>query len=142
MPTGTKFAPSRVDEFEAAKLQFNAQGVKSNPSLNTTTNIDLYFSDDHLITGFWVVCSGANAGDKISLQAVDTDNIMGFGAGTVLKTFASNIYLAANFDAQFDVAYPAKIYAGLSLRIIYTSTLLIGVTPFFAINYKLHKVLL
>lgn len=141
MPTGTKFAPSRVDEFQADKLQFNAQGVKANPSLNTATNLDLYFSDDHLITGFWLVCSGAASGDKVALQAIDTDNIMGFGAGTVLKQFATNIYLASNFDAQFDVAYPAKIYAGLSLRIIYTSTSLLG-SPFFAANFKLHKVLI
>lgn len=141
MPTGTKFAPTRISEFDAAKLQFNAQGAKASPSLNTTTNIDLYFADDHLLTGFWVVCTGAAQGDSIALKAVDTDNIMGFGAGVVLKTFASNIYIATNFDAQFDVAYPAKVYAGLSLRVVYTSTTILG-SPFFAVNYKLHKVLI
>lgn len=143
MPANTTYRPARVLDFEYSKLNYNAQGVKANPTLNETTNIDLYFSDDHLITGFWVVGADVSFGDKIDLQVVDIDNIFGLGAGTVVNQFATNIYLpSGNFDQQFDVAYPAKIFAGLSLRVVYHSSVSTGNTPSFAVNYKIHKVLI
>lgn len=142
MPANTTYAPMRVTDFEASKLQFNAQGIQSRPALNSTSNIDLYFSDDHLITGFWLTVAGATIGDYLSLQVVDTDNIMGYGANTVLKTFASNIFIPTSVDAQFDIVYPAKIYAGLSLRMRYTSVALLGALSVVSVNYKLHKILI
>jgi len=142
MATNTTYRPARVNDFEYQKLNYNAKGVKANPALDTTTNLDLYFTDDHLITGFWIVGSNVTFGDKVALQVIDTDNVFGFGADTVLNQFATNIYLpVGSFSQDFDVAYPAKIYAGLSLRLIYTSTATTGDTPSFAVNYKIHKIL-
>lgn len=139
MATGTTYAPIKVADFQANKLQYNATGVTATLTAGATTNIDLAFTDDHMLTGFWLVGSNINPGDKIALQVVDSSNIFGFGAGTVLKQFATNIYLPASCDAQFEVAYPAKVYAGLSLRVVYTST---GATnPIFAVNYKIHKII-
>lgn len=140
MASNTNYAPNKVTEFQANKLQYNATGVTATITAGTTTNIDLAFTDDHLLTGFWLIGSGINPGDKIALQAVDSSNIFGYGAGTVLKQFATNIYLPATCDAQFDVAYPAKVYAGLTLRVIYTSTGILS--PVFAVNYKIHKIII
>lgn len=141
MPTNTNFDPRHVGDFDKLKMNFNAQGVKNTISLNTTTNIDLDFTDDHVVTGFWVLGSGVNLGDYIDIQVVDKNNMFGLGAGAVIKQFGTNLYMPATFDMNVDVAYPAKIYAGLTLRVVYHSTLLIGVAPYFAINWKVHKIL-
>lgn len=143
MPSNTTYRPARVVDFEYQKLNYAAQGVMANPTINTSTNVDLYMAHDYLITGFWITGGGTTFGDKVTLQAIDTDNIFGYGAGTVLNEFATDVYLPANsFSEHFDVAYPAKIFAGLSLRIIYTSVATTGAAPSFAVNYKLHKVLI
>lgn len=141
MPTGTTFDPKNANDFDKARMQFNAKGVSATCTINAATNLDLYFSEDHLVTGFWIVGSGLKLGDKVDLKVIDTDNIMGFGAGVAIKTLATDIYLPQSVDQQFDVAYPAKVLAGLSLRLIFRSSATTGDGPFVAINWKIHKVL-
>lgn len=138
MPTGTKFNPFHTNELDKTALLFNAQGVTANPTAGTTTNIDLALTDDHLITGAWVVVSGATLGDTISFQVIDSSGVLA-PPGTMLNQFMTSWYLPASAETQLDMVYPAKIIAGLTLRVVYTST---GATaPFIGINYKLHKVL-
>jgi hypothetical protein len=140
MPSGTVYAPIRVGDFEATKLQYNPMGVRGTISLNSTSNVDLYFTDDCMLTGMWVITSNTTLGDYIRIQVIDTDNIMGYGAGVMIKQFGGNVYLPPITDQQFDIIYPAKVLAGMSLRIAYTSTSIV-LTPDFIVNYKLHKVL-
>lgn len=140
MPTGTTYAPVSTSEFKSTKVQYAARGVSATCTLNAVTNIDLAFTEDHLLTGFWILGKDITLGDKISLQVIDSSNVFGYGAGTVLKEFATNIYITDNLDAQFEVLYPAKVIAGLSIRVVYTSTGTTGNSPFFAANYKLHKI--
>ncbi len=142
MPSNTVFDPKNSDDFDKQKMNFNSQGVMATCTLNTTTNIDLDFTDDHLVTGFWVIGDNITSGDKVDMQIIDPTNIFGFGANAVLKQFCTDIYLpTGSFHEQFDVVYPAKIITGLRLRVIYHSTLVIGLQPIFKVNYKLHKVL-
>ena len=141
MPSNTTYNPVRTTDFEKTKLNFNGQGVTSTINAGTTTNIDYLLADDCLITGLELIVNNGNYGDFANIQVIDTTGFTGYPAGTVLEQIGTNWYLSPSTDTQFDIAYPAKIIAGLTLRIIYTSTLLVG-TTFVAINYKLHKVLI
>lgn len=141
MATGTSYKPEKFVELGAVNLDFNAQGVKATATANTTTNIDYKLLDDCLITGITLLVSSATFGDKATLQVVDVDNVLGYGAGTVLKQPGTNWYMASDVQTQLSASslYPAKITAGLYLRVIYTSTALLT-GPTVCINYHLHKV--
>jgi hypothetical protein len=138
MPSGTLYAPTRTADFESTKLNANAQHAKATVTAGQSANIDLTVADDHLATGAWLVVVGGTAGDTVLLQVVDISGAFCGVPNTVLKTFV-NWAVAPETSQQFEFNYPAKIYAGLTLRVVYTSTG--GTNPFVAINYKLHKVL-
>lgn len=140
MPSNTTYNPVNVAAFEKSKLYFNAQGVSASCTAGTSTNIDYTLVDDCLLTGLEIIVDGAKYGDYANLQVIDPTGITGAPPGTVILQPATNWYVATSYDEQYDLAYPAKIYTGLTLRIVYTSTGII--TPVFvAINYKLHKIL-
>lgn len=129
----TEYNPPHVNSFTKTALLFNAQGVNTTVTPETSANLDLVLTADHLITGAEVVISGAVNGDYITLQVLAGE--------TVVNQYATNWYVASGtYNQQYDVCYPAKLYAGLILRLVYNS---IGteVPVFVAINYKLHKVL-
>jgi len=140
MASNTTYRPTRVADFEASKLNFNAQGTFTTASANQITAIDFTLSDDCLITGAWVLTENGTVGDYCNFQVVDTSGAFTGTPNTVINQFVTNWYLPSSADVQLDMAYPAKIYAGLTLRVLYTSistTTAVSV----AINYKLHKVL-
>lgn len=142
------YNPVKVSDFEKTKMQFNAQGINASISTATVTNIDLDLTDDHMITGAWFIVNGANLGDSVDFQVIDiTGNIihaMSGGLipvtpGYILNQFISNWFMNVSTDTQFDMIYPAKILAGMALRVVYTS---VGSSSVFvAINYKLHEIL-
>ena len=138
MPTGTTFNPNSISEFEKSKLNYAAKGVKSTVPSGTTYDLDMRVADDALITGAWVVTLGSEFGDLASFQIVDVDGIY-TPAGTVLNTFITDWNLVGDVNIDMDIQYPAKIFAGLYLRLKYTS---VGPTDIkLAANWKLHKVL-
>lgn len=139
MPSGTTYRPIKTADFEATKLNFNAQGVATTITLGTTCNLDYTLTDDCLITGAWLLSSSGNLGDTANFQVVDTSGAFTGVPGTVLNQFITNWYCPATADVQFDMVYAAKVYAGLTLRLVYTSTGTSNV--WVAVNYKLHKVL-
>jgi hypothetical protein len=66
---------------------------------------------------------------------------MGFGTNVVLKKFITTWYVSAgNSMLSLDVPYPAKIYAGLFIRLNYISVS--AADSRLSINYLLHKVLI
>ena len=139
MPSNTVFDPRVSSDFDKAKMFFNAQGVSKTITAGTTDTLDYALTDDHLMTGLWVVTSGGAYGDKIDLQVIDTTGAYTGTAGTILKQFATNVFVPPEMSEQFDVAYPSKPFAGMSLRVVYHST---GATDVFcALNWKIHKVL-
>ena len=75
----------------------------------------------------------------VHFEIVDVDNKFGYGAGTVLDRFGDSWYLVNSQECQGDimVPYPAKIAAGLYIRIVYHS---IGASPVNVhANFYLHK---
>lgn len=139
MPSGTTFNPNRVLDFEKIKLVFNAIGTSATISAGATSSIDLLMVDDCLLTGAWLITNNGSYGDSFNFQVIDSTGAFTGTPGAVLLQPVSNWLTAPTTDTQLDMVYPAKIYAGLTLRVSYTS---IGASSVFvAINYKLHKVL-
>lgn len=124
-------------------VNFNGQGVKGVVDANTTASIDLKMLDDNFITGGMLSVKDAAFGDTVTLQVIDKDNILGYGANVVLRQFITNWYIMSDTQLQLnlDLSYPAKVLSGLYLRAVYTSTSE-SVSPVVVINYYLHKALL
>lgn len=141
MPSHTTYNPSNANDFEKTKLVLAAQGVSAVAPNGQTTNMDLTLTDDCLLTGVVFFTNGNAYGDYVSLQVVDATGVTGAPPGTVLLTTASSWYIYPGQYLQIDTQYPAKVLAGLTLRIVYTNVGIgLGSTQIF-INYKLHKCL-
>lgn len=141
MPTGTNYKPYRASELESNKVNANAQGVSGDISFGASSNIDYTFVDDCLITGTILFTKNANYGDKINLQIVDVTGVTGYPIGTVLLQVATNWYVCPDSHVDVDFQYPAKLMAGLALRVVYISAGTGTGTTTAYMNYKLHKCL-
>lgn len=63
----------------------------------------------------------AEVGDHITFQVIDIDNILGYGANTVLDEFGHEWAVIPDSDINIRL-YKAKLIAGLYIRIKYEST--------------------
>ena len=133
--------PRKIEQFDSDMVHVNNQGTISTATAGTTTNIDIKLTDDHCLTGGTLRTYGSVFGDYVIFQVVDVDNILGYGAGAVLGQYCTKWYMRSDAQEQINenTHYPAKIPAGLYLRITYVS---IGTTDVqVAIMYRLHKLM-
>jgi hypothetical protein len=137
----SQYAPTSSSQYSSKDLNANFKGNLFSATAGNVTNNDMLISDDHLIDGATLICINAAIGDKMTMQVVDKDNVMGYGANVVLGQYVTDWYVNPNESKQLDFqsAYPAKIYTGLYLRLIYTSTGSTNVDVI--VNYRLHKIL-
>jgi hypothetical protein len=134
MPSNTTYNPPNIYSFTKTALLFSARGISTTVTAGSSANLDITMTDDCLLTGVELITEAAAFGDTLTLQVLDPTKTV------VLETAASNWYISSTSDQQFEMVYPAKILAGLTLRVIYTS---VGTSNvFLAINYKLHTVLI
>ena len=89
---------------------------------NSTGDIDYKITAERFINGGRLIINNLGVEDKMTFQVVDKDNVMGFGAGVVLDEFIKDYYIPDNATLEIKLDYPARIYAGLYLRLKYTST--------------------
>jgi len=61
---------------------------------------------------------GGSLKDTITFQIVDVDNILGYGAGTVLDEFGKDYHAFPGESHEVD-EFKANLYPGLYLRVIY-----------------------
>lgn len=73
------------------------------------------------MTGVKYKVIGGNAGDKLDFSIVDVDNILGYGAGLVLDSFASDFYVFPDETAVIK-EHRASLVAGLYVRCTYNNT--------------------
>lgn len=137
----SQYAPTTGTQYSSKDLNADFQGFKFTATAGVTTTGDYKILNDSLIDGAVVLVKNSALGDKVTLQVIDIDNIIGYGANVVLGQYVTNWYINPDSTFQVDLksAYPAKILAGLYLRVSYTSVGANNVD--FLINYKLHKIL-
>lgn len=71
--------------------------------------------------GIQYYAKDAVVGDKITFQVVDVDNILGYGANTVLDEFGKNWYVMPDKEVTIRL-YKASLIKDLYIRLKYTST--------------------
>lgn len=138
----SQYSPTAKSGYSSKDLNVDFKGAKFDITVNSESDNDFLVTDDSIFDGMTLDVLNSTLGDKVSFQIVDKDNILGYGANVVLKQFATDIYITPTLTRQVDhdSSYPAKIYAGLYLRIKYTSTSTVT-TPTVIVRYKLHKIL-
>jgi hypothetical protein len=129
----SQFNPESVYDFKKSKLNKDARGFSTTITAGTTGTLDYTLTDDCLISGGCLLCVTGNKGDKVNFQV-----LMG---QTVVAQYVTDWYITPDSVQQSvpQSRYPAKLVAGLTLRICYTST---GETDvWIAINYDIEKVI-
>lgn len=140
---GSKATPKNRKDYSSADLNVNLIGTKFESSLSGTTVHDIKINDDMIIDGAVIIVIGSALGDKITCQVVDKDNVMGYGVNVILGQYVTDWYLnpSATFQLNYESEYPAKIYAGLYLRTVYSAIGTGSIAANIIVNYKLHKIL-
>lgn len=133
--TGSTLQVSSIDEFNSTNVVLDAQGTSAAIPIGSTGNVDLTLADDCFLTGIEVVSDGGAFGDALSLQVL--------AGATVLGTFASGWVVGMDgLQVSHDSSYPAKILAGMTIRVIYQSKAIGIGNVNVAANYILHKALI
>lgn len=134
----TIYSIFKVDELNSVNSVFRLQGMGGTAAPNTMTPIDFQMPEDRWVSGGVLVTGAVTWGDTLSIKVIDKDNILGYGANTVLRTFAKDIHFPGNaFSMSITVPYVAFVLAGLYFRIEYTNTSLIA-TAQIALNLYTH----
>lgn len=122
------------------KFDFDAQGVLGTVTKNTTTSIDFKIVDTGgvYINGGTLLLQDHVWGDWFEIQIIDIDNILGYGANTVLKNYIKKWYVHPDMPClELEAEYAGHILKDLYLRCKYHS---VGTTNNVkvALNYKMH----
>lgn len=114
----------KESDMDADKVKFRGIGMSFTATAGATTNGDLKMNEGRLLDGVHLILNGHAFGDSAKLQVVDVDNVLGYGAGTVLDQFADSWFFASDKQDQghLRLPYSAEIIANLYVRIVYTST--------------------
>jgi hypothetical protein len=135
MPINTKFDPPNLNYFDKTKMNKDARGVSATVTAGTTVSLDYTLADDILLAGGTTfLAKGGAQGDTVDFQVVHP-------VAGVLNQFISNWYVNPDVTDQTvpPSNYPAKLFSGLILRIVYHST---GASDvWIAVNYNMEKVL-
>lgn len=122
------------------QYEVKATGYRATAAAGATSNLDFAIgSEDRHISGINLLLMNHADADTIGFQVVDVNNIIGYGAGVVLKEFGINWNVDhTKCDQGRDVFnFVARIPAGIFIRLIYKSTGAsdVVVKP----NFLLHK---
>jgi hypothetical protein len=103
-------------------FRFRGASFIGSVASNSTENIDYKITAERYINGGRLIVDNIGQNDKFTFQVIDLDNIFGYGAGVVLDEFIKDYYIPMDATLEIKLDYPAKIYAGLYLRLKYTSS--------------------
>lgn len=136
MATNTFYNPDNRSQFSKSSLMFAGKSISFQCADNSESNGDLLLTDDHLLTGGILLVKNGNFSDEVSLQIVHPT--LG-----VVNEFVSKYKIIEDETRQFmfDLDYPAKLSAGLSIRVFYKAANSNQSAREIAINLFLHKVL-
>lgn len=101
------------------KMNSRFKGFSGAATKNSTTNIDCAIPDDYIISGAQMILKNHVWGDKINVQVVDKDNVLGFGADTVLSQYVSDWFIDNSIQSQGVVRSPDILSGGLPVNGLY-----------------------
>ena len=128
--TTTSFNPSNQSLYSKESMAYAGQKVSGVAAAATTTNFDMTVADVYLLTGAAAKAIGACEADEIKFQVLMGSTVVPNG------TFIDWFMIDGKIDKE--IPYPAKIEAGLKLRVAYKNTCSTSVNVY--VNYSLHKV--
>lgn len=102
--------------------KFLGSSVAGTATKNTTTSIDYLLEGSWIIYGAELLYKDAAWGDYIAFQVVDKDNVLGFGANTVLNEWIEKWYidpLSSRWRVTSELG--STIPEGVYIRLKYTS---------------------
>lgn len=107
----------------SGNFRFRGKGISGTATKNTTSNIDYKLTEERYINGVDLFVKDSVWGDSVKFQVIDIDNILGYGANTVLDEFGTDWYIDPSIckQGQILLPYPAKIVTNLYIRIVYIS---------------------
>ena len=122
--TTTDPVPDKVQPVEAdLGGTSHWEGDEFDAAAGTSTEHDVAIgASGKLIEGtFWVGPTAVD-GDTVDLYIVDVDNILGYGAGTILKHYVATMPVVPSERRRMYSGQSATLLAGLYMRTKYTST--------------------
>lgn len=135
MAQNTTYNPERTSEFSKNYLNFNGQSIRGSVNSQEVITSDYTLSDDHLLTGGVLIVKDARIDDRVSLQIVHPVH-------GVVNQFVTDYGMSEDSQVQFNInlEYPAKIFAGLTIRCKYEASIDRAERKF-VLNLKLHKII-
>lgn len=111
-------------QMDADNVKLKIQGFMGTAIKNSTSNISWKFPEARYLTGGILSVVGGQSGDTISVQIVDVDNVLGYGAGAVLDEFVTNFFINPTVSKQldFECQYVALIPANTYMRLVCVNT--------------------
>lgn len=103
-------------------FRFRGASFKGICPTDVTTNVDYLISEERWINGGRALIDNIGSNDTITFQVIDIDDVFGFGNNVVLDEFITEYYVPSDGNLEVRLPYPARITAGLYLRLKYTST--------------------
>lgn len=132
---------SRPYAFATPDFLFNASGIVATATHGTSTNIDFKvpgtLGEFQYLNGAYAFTQNANFGDYVNVYVVDKDNILGYGANTVLANYINHWYIDPSHELDITTPYAAKAPSGVYIRVEYVSTST-SVDVGIAVNFMLH----
>jgi hypothetical protein len=132
---------ARAYAFASSDFLYNASGITATVPHGTTVAIDFKIPGTigtfMYLNGAYAITQNAVFGDYVNAYVIDKDNVLGYGANTVLSSYINHWYIDPANPLDITTPYAAKPPAGVYIRVVYVSTgalLDVGI----AINYRLH----
>lgn len=107
---------------DASGFRFRGASFIGTCAAMSTENIDYKIEQERYINGGTLIIDNIGNNDKMTFQVIDKDNVLGFGTNVVLDQFITDYYIPNNKLLEVRLDYPARISAGLYVRMIYTNT--------------------
>ena len=128
--------------FTTPDFMYNGSGVLATATKNANTAIDMVIPGTlgtfQYINGAQVITQNAVFGDWASSIVIDVDNVLGYGANTVLSNYITKWYIDPAASLNLTTLYAGKVPSGVYIRVTYHSVGTVNDVGV-AINYRLHS---
>ena len=122
--------------FPANDSAYSFRGLGGSAALSTgSNNVDQVITAARFINGAEVWSDDPAYGNSITFQVVDVDNVLGYGAGTVIEEFGTTWQMHPGCITKAFPGYIASVPAGLYVRMVVT----VSQAASFHYNLHLHK---